>query len=182
MKKKLIIILIAILILTIIACFIGILINKHREKAETTNLTEEELAYKEYEDTIMEKLQEMSELERIQVYYGEFLNFIEIGEYERAYDNLNEDFKNTYFNDLEIFRTYMDNNYPRYSTVEYEKFDRYGDIFVLKVKISSTTDDTFEPFEQNVVVHEFGAHNYKISFEVKETGDESKSQDNDSDS
>ena len=175
MKKRLIPIFIAILILVIIACFIGILINKYTEKAKTANLTEEELEYKEYDDTIKEKLQEMSELERMQFYFGEFLNYTEIGEYERAYDKLNENFKNTYFNDLQIFITYIENYYPYSATIEYKEFDRYGDIYVLKVKISSSTNNTFEPFEQNVVVHEFGAHNYKISFEVKETDYEPES-------
>lgn len=172
MKKHLVEILIAILILVIVASFIGILINKNIEKSKTANLSEQELEYKEYEDMIINKLQNMTEIERIQLYCGEFLNFIEIGQYQKAYEKLNENFKKTYFKDLETFTNYVEKIYPKDITVEYTDFERYGDIFVLIVTISNTLDDTFDEFEQNIVVHEFGAHDYKISFDVKEQENE----------
>ena len=175
MKKYLTKILVAIIFLTIIACFIGILINNNKEKAKTANMTQEEIEYKEYEDTIIEKLQDMSEIERMQVYLGEFLTFMEIGQYQKAYDNLNDNFKNTYFKDLETFKSYAERTYPKDSTVEYEDYERYGDIYILKVKISDIINNDYEPIEQNIVLHEFSAHNYKISFEVKEGEDEPQS-------
>lgn len=168
MKKQIVIIAISILILTIVASFIGVGIRKEKQKREMSSLTEQERQEKEEENTIMNKIEDMSEVGRIQVYCGEFLKFIEQQRYEKAYECLNEDFKNNYFDSIEKFTEYVKNKYPKTNiAATYNKVDRRGEIFVLKVKISQVFNSEFESFEQRIVVKENGANNYKISFQVE---------------
>ena len=42
---------------------------------------------------------------------------------------------------------------------------RKGEVYLIKVKISSLTDDSFQSFEQNFVVRENDNNDYTISFE-----------------
>ena len=144
MKKELIIIVISILILTIVASFIGIGIRKEKQKREMASLTEEQRKEKDEENTIINKIKDMNEVDRIQVYFGEFLKFIEQQKYEKAYNCLNENFKNNYFNNLEKFIEYVKNKYPQTNiAVTYNEANRRGDIFILKVKISQVLNTEF---------------------------------------
>lgn len=168
MKKEIIIIVISILILTIVASFIGAGIRKEKQKREMANLTEQEIQEKEEENTIIGKIEDMSEIGRIQVYCGEFIKFIEQQRYDKAYRLLNDDFKNNYFETIEKFTEYVQNKYPTTNiAVTYNKVDRRGEIFVLNVKISQVLNTEFESFEQRIVIRENGANDYKVSFQVE---------------
>ena len=169
MKKEIVIIVISILILTIVASFIVAGIRKEKEKREMAVLTEEEKQEKEEENMIIGKIQNMSEIGRIQIYCGEFLKFIEQERYEKAYKCLNDEFKNNYFDTLEKFTEYVKNKYPKTNiAVTYNNAERRGGVFILKVKISQVLNTEFKGFEQRIVIRENGANDYKISFQVED--------------
>lgn len=168
MKKEIIIIVVSILILTIIASFIGIGIRKEKQKRENASLTEEQLKDREEENTILNKIESMSEVDRIKVYCGQFLTYIEEQKYEKAYNHLNETFKNNYFKEIETFIEYVKNKYPQTNiSTTYNDVESHGDIFVLKVKIAQVLNTEFASFEQRIVIRENGANDYKISFQVE---------------
>lgn len=168
MKKKIIVVLILILILTIIASFLGVAIQKGIKKREESNLTEQEREDRTYENSIINKLTSMSEVQRIQTYFGEFIKYIEDERYDKSYSLLNESFKNKYFPSIEQFTEYVQSKYPRKNiVVDYNEIDTYGDLFVLTVSISDIINDDFESFEQRIVIRENSANDYKISFQVE---------------
>ncbi len=168
MKKEIIIIVISILILTVVASIIGVGIRKEKQKKEMTALTEQEIEEKEEENTILGKLENMGEVDRIQLYCGEFFNYIEKQRYEKAYSCLNDSFKNNYFKNLEEFTRYVKDKYPETNiAVTYNRAKRYGDIFILNVKISQVLNTEFASFEQRIVIRENGANDYKVSFQVE---------------
>lgn len=177
MKKKIIVVLILILILTIIASFLGIIIQESKQKREDSLLTEQEKEDRNYENSIINKLTSMSEVQRIQTYFGEFIKYIEDGRYEKSYSLLNEKFKNKFFPSLEQFTEYIKNTYPKkHVSVDYNEIETYGDMFVLTVTISDIINSEFENLEQRIVIRENSANDYKISFQVEPDEEDEKEQ------
>lgn len=168
MKKNIIIILIIIFILTVIAGLLSAAIYDNKQKKADNLLTEQERKDKDYENSIINKLTSMSEIDRIETYFGEFLKYIEDGRYEKSYELLNEKFRNRYFPSVEQFTEYVKNKYPAKNiAVDYNKLDTYGDIFVLTVNISEVLNDEFDAFKQRIVIRENSANDFKISFQVE---------------
>lgn len=177
MKKKIINLLLVIVILIMIATNILIYKNNNKE-ISSQNINNENVTQKNWvtdnninRDEIMQnvidnRLENMPELSRIQTYFGTFMTFIENRNYERAYNILNEDFKNNYFPTIETFEKYFE-EYPQNIMVNYKNVDRQGEIFVLTVEISDMFNDELEPINKRVVIREKGLNDFKISFQVE---------------
>ena len=173
MDKKLINLLLIIVILILLAINIKIYINNNKDEESNSmqniyvennvqNIQEE----KDINNTITNKVSEMTERSRMQSYFGTFIKYIEKKEYESAYNLLNESFKNNYFTTLEEFENYVQ-KYPKNIVVDYKNIDRQGELYVLEVEIKDVFDSTIEPITQRVVVRELGANEFTLSFQVE---------------
>ena len=173
MDKKLINLLLIIVILILLAINIKIYINNNKDEESNSmqniyvennvqNIQEE----KDINNTITNKVSEMTERSRMQSYFGTFIKYIEQKEYESAYNLLNESFKNNYFTTLEEFENYVQ-KYPKNIVVDYKNIDRQGELYVLEVEIKDVFDSTIEPITQRVVVRELGANEFTLSFQVE---------------
>ncbi len=174
MKKNVVNILLLIVVLILIAINIIIYINNHKEDEEeirvnntiTENNLSENINYEEEEQkAITEKTTTMNERSRMQTYFGIFITYIEEGNYEAAYNLLNENFKQSYFKTLEEFEQYVQ-KYPENIVVDYQDINREGEIFILTVEIKDLYDSQAETIKQRVVVKENDANDYEISFQV----------------
>lgn len=115
---------------------------------------------------------------RIKRYIGFFLEDIENGDYQSAYDVLNEDFKKTYFTNLDEFKEYADKNFnSSIMTLTYDNVERLGNsktgnMYVVWVTISnmfqSKVKDGEELPQTNFVIIEYDYNKYEMSFSVNQ--------------
>lgn len=162
MKKKnrvLLLIALFIIILLILIIIVDIQASKKKKEAEKTN----EATY--FEDSSTDKLASMSEKERIIFYFSKYIENIENEDYKTAYTMLYDEFKNTYFDTIDKFETYIREKYPEIISVEYLEFRREGKYYIISVKISDIS--TNESFEQKFILREYDYDNFKLSFQAE---------------
>lgn len=175
LKKILRIIIILILILINIFILIKNLLNEEVKKSESSNNVGTNVVGQENilssgiisnETTIIEnRMSSMSEGNRAQTYFGEFIDEVENEEFSNAYNMLNDEYKKNYFPNQSDFEQYVKEKYPKGSiAVKYNSFDKKSDLFVLDVIIYSITDSNSNQLNQTVVIKENGLNDFKISF------------------
>ena len=169
MKKKLKLIIALITILIITAIGIIVLINNiNNENSENRNQVDENILQQIEQNALIENLANMSELDRVQTYFGEFLECLESENYNEAYNHLNENFKKNYFETIDKFKGYVKTKYPKNAFVKYTNFERQGEIYILTVSIGQILNKDFQEFEQKIVIRETGVNQFTISLELKE--------------
>ena len=112
-------------------------------------------------------LKQGTERDRIEYYCGQFLKFIENKNYEKAYEILYPEFKQEYFPTIEKFTEYIQKTYPSILAINYDDFDRQGNIYITTVIIDDAlaTDKT-KQFKQRIIVQESDYNKYVLSFQV----------------
>ena len=125
-----------------------------------------------------EEVRNLSETIRMKRYIGFFLEDIENGDYQSAYDVLNEDFKKTYFTNLEEFKNYADKNFnSSIMTLTYDNVERLGNsktgnMYVVWVTISNMFQEKLQDDEElpqtNFVIIEYDYNKYEMSFSVNQ--------------
>lgn len=172
--------LIAIAIVFIIMILAIILIikatNNKENKDNTTSSSN--ISAEENDEIAQEEIKTLSESARMKRYIGIFFDNIENGDYQAAYDVLNEDFKIRYFSNIEEFKEYVDKYFnPSIMTITYDNMERLGNnktgnMYILWLTISNIYQAKLaedEEIEQtNFVIIENDYNNYEMSFSVNE--------------
>ena len=172
MDKRIINILLVMVVLILLAINIKIFINNHEEAEieQNGNDIENSMIQNNNQDniqnTITNKVADMTERSRMQTYFGTFISYIEEKDYESAYNLLNENFRKNYFNTLEQFETYIQ-KYPKDIAVDYKEIERQGELFVLTVEIKDVFNKEAQTITQRVVIRELGVNQFTISFQVE---------------
>ena len=139
--------------------------QKAEPKAPDVNNREEVEKY--INNNLILSLQNMEERDRMEYYAGIFLEYVENGEYEKAYNLLYEDFKKNYFPTLESFEKYLPTVFSEMSDIEHENIERNGDIYVLWLSITDAINGKpGEEKKMNIVVQENDYNDFVISFSV----------------
>ena len=107
-----------------------------------------------------------SERERMQIYLAEFLKYIEIEEYGKAYQKLYPDFQKNFFETENMFRSYVKRHYSTLMSIEYEDIQREGNYYILTAKIINL-ENSQTTVEQKFILQENGLNDYYISFQVQ---------------
>lgn len=163
------------IILAIIACLLTIInirlyISKY-EKQNDKNIANNVVAAptkktdEEKKAELIAELKSMNERDRMERYFGEYIDYIESGEYEKAYALLYPEFKENYFKTVDDFKKYVNEKYPDIIIVDYDNIERQGEYYVLFIKIPKA-DGTKENIEQNIVLYEKDYAEYYISFSI----------------
>jgi len=135
---------------------------------DTMTNEEIEVVIEESSDNLeIKELSELAEAERMQRYVYNFMETIENGKYEKAYEMLYDEFKEQYFPTVDDFRQYAKTKFPRMFSLEYTNIERIGDIYVLWVTISDLLGSSNYKIETNFVVQENDLNDYVLSFSVK---------------
>ena len=163
---------IPIIIILLVIVTVAIIVNKTNKKnAEVTIITSQN-GEDEAEEDITEKnraktLENMKERDRMEYYFGIFLDYIENEEYEKAYNLLYPEFRDNYFPNLEDFTEYAKKTFPEMVSVTHENIERNGDVYVLWITISDTINGKpGEEKEMNVVIQENDYGEFVMSFSV----------------
>lgn len=179
---KYIVVIILIAIIMIINLIVIIRLTKKPKSANQANNsissesnnddTEEDSGSRE------DDVKSLPETLRIKRYIGFFLEDIENGDYQSAYDVLNEDFKKTYFTNLDEFKEYADKNFnSSIMTLTYDNVERLGNsktgnMYVVWVTISNMFQSKLKDGEKlpqtNFVIIEYDYNKYEMSFSVNQ--------------
>lgn len=119
------------------------------------------------EQNQLELLKKGTERDRIEYYCGQFFKNIENKNYENAYKVLYPEFKQQYFPTIEDFKKYVQKTYPSVLAINYDDFDRQGDIYITTVLVDNAlAKDKSKQFSQRIVVQESDYNKYVLSFQV----------------
>lgn len=178
MKKNIFKIIIFISIIMIILLVILVkVIEKNNSNQTITNeqlvldseKQEEENQKKTEESVLKDKLSNMTERERMEFYFSQFIAKVESREYEEAYNMLYDEFKENYFPELNDFEIYVKSKFPKMMNVEYTNFERSGEIYILFVTIDNALlkEDETSRKEMKFVVKETGINEFVMSFSAE---------------
>lgn len=167
---------ILILIILVLICINIILVvnkitleNDSNEKhVNISNNTEKSITTEQdQEKEILEQLKNMSERERMEFYFSEFMDYIENGKYQEAYNLLYPDFKDNYFKTLDDFKKYVNKTYPEFVSFSYNDIERQGNIYVLMITVINPDLSKSEAKKsQRIVIKENNFNDFVLSFQV----------------
>lgn len=174
------IIVIAIIMIGVLSFVINAII-KSTQKGNNTNITANSTNASS-EETVdgqtiqLDEIKQLSESSRMKRYIGNFFNSIEDGDYQSAYDVLNEDFKKRYFSNLDEFTTYAKKNFGSsmvgisYDNIERLGNNKTGNMYVILLTISNVFQKKLNEDEKlpqtYFVIVEKDYDNYEMSFSV----------------
>ena len=174
------IVVIAIIMIGVLSFVINAIVKSNQKEnntnitANSTNASSEEAINEQ--TTQLDEIKQLSESSRMKRYIGNFFNSIEDGNYQTAYDVLNEDFKKRYFSNLDEFTTYAKKNFGSsmvgisYDNIERLGNNKTGNMYVILLTISNVfqkklNEDEKLPQTYFVIVEE-DYDNYEMSFSV----------------
>lgn len=167
-KNHILLFLVFLTILLLISILIKINDTINESKNETKNKKENisnEVVIKN--ENLNTKLYSMNEKNRMQTYFGEFITFVENEDYDTAYKLLNNNFKSNYFSNVDVFKNYIIEKFPKYIGVNYKNIERQGELYVLTVELFNPLDTDFQTITQRVVIRENSVNDYTLSFQVQ---------------
>ena len=135
--------------------------NNEQSNEKITEKSEEELAQEE-----LEKLQKMTERDRMEYYFSKFVKYIKDEKYTEAYNLLYPEFREKYFKTQEEFRDYAKKTYPRSTGFSYNDIERQGSIYVLVITVIDTNKKIGEEKSQRIVIQENDFNDFVLSFQV----------------
>ena len=180
--KNIIIAIVVIAIIMIgVLCFVINAIVKSNKKGNETNTTvnNTSASNEETEDEQvmqLDEIKQLSESGRMKRYIGNFFNSIEDGDYQSAYNVLNEDFKKRYFSNINEFTTYAKKNFGSsmvgisYDNIERLGNNKTGNMYVILLTISNVFQKKLNEDEKlpqtYFVIVEKNYNDYEMSFSV----------------
>lgn len=162
-KKNKILFLIIILFILLVVAIVALKSQKKEIKTTTTNEQENIVSY--YEDNNIDKLDKMSERERIKFYFSQYIENIENKAYDKAYSMLYSEFKQKYFPTVEDYIKYIQKKYPEVISLNYDDIQTEGYYYILTITFFDVVKDT--EFTQKFVIREFDFNNIAISFQAE---------------
>lgn len=114
-----------------------------------------------------DEIKSLSEANRMKRYIGMFFENIEQGNYQEAYNKLNEDYKITYFSSLQEFTEYANKNFKTkmlgvtYDNIERLANNKTGNMYVVQLTIADTSKGKIKT---DFVIIEKGYNDYEMSF------------------
>lgn len=165
-----------IVILVLISLNLVVFINEHSDKKvkieDTNEYVPQNIVRQIADDNTIEQsmqnnISQQGERNRCQTYIGEFLTWIEDGNYIKAYNTLNKDFKTNYFPSVDEFKTYVTTHFPKNSVLEYVDISRQDPYYIVTVKMNDDVDRSFTTLTERFVVKENGNNDFEISFQIQ---------------
>ncbi len=170
MKNKLKIldyILIITLLITIMIVVIIVIKSLEKKSIQNNAINNEKNITSIKQDNSGNELKDMSERERMEFYFSEFMDYIENGKYQEAYNLLYPDFKDNYFKTLDDFKKYVNKTYPEFVSFSYNDIERQGNIYVLMITVINPDLSKSEAKKsQRIVIKENNFNDFVLSFQV----------------
>ncbi len=154
-------------IVIIVLAIMAIRLGMSKKKVDLTKLSDEEVTVymnEKIENIEKQELSEMGERDRMEYYVSKFIESIENGKYEEAYDMLYDGYKTNYFPTYAKFEEYAKTKFPKLASIQHENIERNGDVYVLWTKFSDSLGSRDSYKEIKFVVQENDLNDFKLSF------------------
>lgn len=163
-QEKRNVILIAIMIVIAIGVAIyGYMFFKPKVNEDVkVNYSEEKSEKQEIEVKVRDK----SKPKRIKVYLGDIVRKINSKKYAEVYERLSPKYKEKNFKNIEDFKKYMNNNWPKNAVVQEKAWQEMADLVVVDVGIvnANNSKDVNNMNRMYFVFKEKGLNEYEFSF------------------
>ena len=127
--------------------------------------------------TFKEQYENGNEEVKVQMNINKFILMINNQDYEAAYNLLDDNFKNNYFNTLEEFIDYVKVYMYRYNNLELRNFNVNGNVYICDVTLTDATNGKYIDetkgtggsgylLERTFYIQLTGDKDFKISFEM----------------
>ena len=146
-----------ILVIAIIAILVYTLIANRNYSGEDKTVIDTETG--QVVSGEMLEIYNMTEEERIKYYFNKYIDCLENGDYETAYNMLDQKFKDNYFQTLEAF-----------TSVTYDDLTRMGNYYILDVTfldLFASTDENMVGTSQKFIFYETDYDVYTMSFQAE---------------
>lgn len=155
------------LIVAMVGIILFAMLPKKSDKIQKENEPTTEEIGQIQKENITTHLQGMEERDRMEYYFGMFLEYVESSEYEKAYNLLYPEFKNRYFPTLKSFEEYMPTVFSEMTNIEHDNIERNGDVYVLWIYITDAINGKpGEKREMKFVIQENDYNDFVLSFSV----------------
>lgn len=134
-------------------------------KSDSDWVKQEDLTEEQKNQEILSKLKGMGERDRMEFYIGEYIEYVEQENYEKAYELLYPEFRNNYFKTIDDYKKYAKETYPSGIIMNYSNIERQGEYYVVFVDIIDE-EDSSKKISQNIVVKENNYNDFYLSFDV----------------
>lgn len=168
-KYIIIVAIVAIAMIATLCVIISLIIpkqNKKENKSENSQ-TASSNNTPQTTDSTGDEIKSLSESNRMKRYIGIFFDNIDQGNYQEAYNKLNEDYKSNYFSTLQEFTEYAKENFKTnmlgvtYDNIERLANNKTGNMYVVKVTVA---DMVKGKIETDFVIIEKDYNDYEMSF------------------
>lgn len=177
MKKNVNLKNIIIMLIICVLIFINILVyikyiqgtakSDDNQVSKQVNLIENKSTNTTLQEDVETQLEDMTERERMEYYFSEFMEYIESEKYQEAYNLLYPEFKDTYFKTLDDFKKYVNKTYPDFVSFSYNNIERQGEIYVLTITVINPDVNKVEAKKsQRIVIKENDFNDFVLSFQV----------------
>ncbi len=177
MKKNVNLKNIIIMLIICVLIFINILVyikyiqgttkSDDNQVSKQVNLIENKSTNTTLQEDVETQLEDMTERERMEYYFSEFMEYIESEKYQEAYNLLYPEFKDTYFKTLDDFKKYVNKTYPDFVSFSYNNIERQGEIYVLTITVINPDVNKAEAKKsQRIVIKENDFNDFVLSFQV----------------
>lgn len=108
-----------------------------------------------------------SNLNKVAMNIDKFFQMINAKDYESAYSVLVNNFKQTNFKNVEVFKQYMKSKLYTYNDVNFVKFsDDISGVFTYYIEISNRENNKNKKIKMNVVMQLLEENTYQLSFQI----------------
>lgn len=108
-----------------------------------------------------------SNLNKVAMNIDKFFQMINAKDYESAYSVLVNNFKQTNFKNVEVFKQYMKSKLYTYNDVNFVKFsDDISGVFTYYIEISNRENNKDKKIKMNVVMQLLEENTYQLSFQI----------------
>lgn len=167
-KKAIAILVIAIAVIIIILSIVLAILTRKSEEEKQAEL---QVQYEQQtNESAIEKLADMTEMQRVKYYLQDFVSKIEAKELNKAYEILYSDFKDRYFRTLTEFENYCEEYFPEMLNIKNENIERLNNIYVLETTITDLVNFD-KGFGIYFVIRENALNDYDLSFSVNSAKD-----------
>ena len=167
-KVFLLVIILFVLLLIVLLKNINSKSNNNTVKNEVTNvsaLADTEIIEQVKDSSELERIKKMNERTRIEYYVANYIKLIEKKDYDKAYSLLYIDYRDNYFKTQEEFEDYCKEVFSGMFDIQYDNFERNGDIYVVWITITDTINGKKgSGKELNFVIKENDFNDYELSF------------------
>lgn len=118
------------------------------------------------ENNFKNKYSKLNKESKVTTNVDMFIKMINSGDYQHAYNKLDETFRNNNFGSVDDFENYIKENFFENNYLNVNKIEQKGDYYVLNATLKSNISSVADSMEKNFVIKLNEGTDFVMSFEI----------------